>query len=228
MRRIPGEWQRRKVEDVWSLDDFVETLPYQAWLASCRWFLHQSKTRVLFSLIRVYKLSAHPQHDFPRKNWSKFKINVWDMKSSCSLGSGLWGWEQLMKARPSSASLALPDRTKGKLPVHTCVAPPRRWRWGCQFSQPCLKRLPSVQPMQHRAWSLEIQWQAVACQPCCPDTRAWSPTCVGKEKTLKTSFYAWVGRILHRLDSLRREGRKKRYKTEVGWGGRFYSSAWRQ
>lgn len=76
MRGIPGEWQRRKVRCL-SLDDFVETLPSPGLTGPLQMIFKTSKTRVLFSLARVCKLSAHPQHDFPRKNWSKFKkINV--------------------------------------------------------------------------------------------------------------------------------------------------------
>lgn len=157
-------------------------------LASYRWFYIKAKQRVLFSLARVCKLSAHPQHDFPRKKWSKFKINVWDVKSSCSLEAACGGgssWWRHAQALPHSLCQTGPR----KLPMGShLVAPPRRWRWGCQFSQPCLKRSPSVQPMQAPAWSLEIQWQAVACQPCCPDTRAWSPTCVGKRRHWKHHF----------------------------------------
>lgn len=139
------------------------------------------------------------------------------VKSSCSLGGGLWGWEQLMKARPSSASLLTKTGPKGN----------------CQFT-PALHHQeddggvassPSPTSSVRRVSSLcsaggvwrfsDKQWHA---SPAVLTLGLGAQPCVKQEKTLKTSFYAWVGQILHRLDSLRREGRKKRYKMGVGWG----------
>lgn len=118
MRGIPGEWQRRKVEDVWKPGWFCGNTTSPGLTGLLQMIFTSAKTRVLFSLARVCKLSAHPQHDFPRKNWSKFKINVWDVKSSCSLGSGLWVG-------------AVDEGTPGALPHSLCQTGPKG---NCQFT----------------------------------------------------------------------------------------------